>query len=291
MSNTEQSSTPVSSGKTYILYHAHCTDGTGSKYAAWKKFKNNAEYIAVNYGNPIPEMIPGSVIYIVDFSYPRDVLEALRSLHQRVIVLDHHKTAEEALKGVTDCHFDMTKSGAVLTWEHFHPNVPVPALLLDIQDRDLWQFKRENSKFVHQGISLAKGKMDVWDRCATMPSHYGKMVDSGKVLLKKQEMSVDSYVKNKIKTIKFLGYKVGITNTTDLASEIGNGICESKELAVDFAICYSITTDNEALLSFRSVGEMDVSEVAKKFGGGGHQNASGARVGLPTLIKILSQDM
>lgn len=277
--------------KVYVLYHAHCTDGTGSKFSAWKKFGNNAEYIAVNYGQPVPEMNLDSEVYIVDFSYPRDVLEQLQSVHKSVIVLDHHKTAEASLKGCPGCQFDMHRSGCVMAWEYFHPTEPVPDLLLDIQDRDLWLFKRPNSKATHAGLQLLKGDMLVWNGVVESPTRYQTLVQEGRLLLKRQKIAIDNAVKGKVKIVNMSGHKVGITNTTDLASEIGSAICESKVHNVDFAICYCITNEDDVFLSFRSVGNFDVSTIAAKLGGGGHKNASGARIGISTLAKLIKGDM
>lgn len=275
----------------YVLYHAHCTDGTGSKYAAWKKFGDAAQYIPVQYGRPVPKMEPKSDVYIVDFSYSRDVLQELQNVHNTVVVLDHHKTAEEALRGLKCCHFDMHKSGCVLAWEYFHPETPVPELLLDIQDRDLWLFKRRHSKAVHAGLAMFEGDMKDWDLAAKGQSYYANMIRNGELMLKREALIIKSAVKSKIKKVAFAGYKCGITNSSDLASEIGNGICLSKELNVDFAVVYCITNEDDVLLSFRSTGDFDVSEIAKKFGGGGHKNASGAKINIETLSKILKGDM
>ncbi len=281
----------------YVLYHAHCTDGTGAKYAAWKKFKDSAVYKAVQYGKPVPDMVPGSEVYIVDFSYPRDVLEELQSVHKSVVVLDHHKTAEEALKGCPGCTFDMNKSGCVLAWEHFHPDEPVPMLLQNIQDRDIWKFELRNSKEVHAGLQLLKGDMHKWDLAAADPNkpiplgthqfRYHWIVENGRTLLQKQDMTVEAAVKGKVKVIDFAGYKCGITNYTDLASEIGNAICLDRDLNVDFALVYCITKDDDVLCSLRSIGDFDVTKIAGKFGGGGHQKAAGCKISVETLCKIL----
>ncbi len=275
----------------YVLYHAHCTDGTGSKYAAWKKFGSNAKYIAVQYGKPMPELEPGSEIYIVDFSYPKATLEALNAQHASVVVLDHHKTAEADLKDLPYCHFNMDKSGCVMAWEYFHPDVAVPNLLLDIQDRDLWLFKRPNSKAVHAGLQLLDGHMADWDLAAIDSGHYVGLVNSGMTLLKRQDKAVKSAVDHKVKVVHFSGCKCGLINANDLSSEIGAGIYNCPKLAVDFALVYAITKDDEVLLSFRSKGEFDVSALAQKFGGGGHKNAAGAVIGIETLCKIIKGNM
>jgi oligoribonuclease NrnB/cAMP/cGMP phosphodiesterase (DHH superfamily) len=277
----------TNNGKIYVLYHANCTDGTGAKYAAWKKLGNSAEYIAVNYGQPVPEMESGSRIFILDFSYPKNVLEQLQNVHREVVVLDHHKTAEEALRGCKGCTFDMNRSGAVMAWEYFHPGIPVPKLLLNVQDRDLWKWEMYDTAQTHAGLQLVKGSMAEWDKAATHDEYHLHLITKGQALIEKQELVIESAVKHKVKIIDFMGHKVGITNQTDYASEIGNAICQNKDLNVNFAFVYCITKEDDVLVSLRSEGDMDVSEIAKKFGGGGHKNASGCKIGLETLAKIL----
>jgi nanoRNase/pAp phosphatase (c-di-AMP/oligoRNAs hydrolase) len=219
----------------------------------------------------------------VDFAYPKEVLEQLQSVHKSVTVLDHHKTAQGWLEGVKGCHFDMTKSGCVLAWEFFHPDKPVPELLLDIQDRDLWKFERPNSKAVHAGLALLNGNMHAWDQII-----YSELVASGNTLLRRQDQAVESHVKHKVKVIDFQGYKVGITNSSEYASEIGNGICNATDLyQINFAAIYVITNRDSVLFSLRSVGEMDVAKVAEKFGGGGHKNAAGFQTSLDVLTEII----
>ena len=72
---------------------------------------------------------------MVDFSYPRAVIERLAESTASFRVLDHHVTAQTALAGLPYAYFDMKKSGAVLAWEWAHPE-PAPWLLLYIQDKD-----------------------------------------------------------------------------------------------------------------------------------------------------------
>ncbi|WP_199245523.1 hypothetical protein [[Phormidium] sp. ETS-05] len=72
---------------TYILYHGHCYDGFGAAWAAWKALgDNDAQYIGVNYGEPQPEIPDDAAIFIVDFSYPRDVLIELKERSSSLLV-------------------------------------------------------------------------------------------------------------------------------------------------------------------------------------------------------------
>lgn len=72
--------------KPLVIYHANCTDGFGAAFAAWLKLGDEAEYIPMDYGEvETPEdfdmkvslAAKGNTIYILDFSFPRSVMEAL----------------------------------------------------------------------------------------------------------------------------------------------------------------------------------------------------------------------
>lgn len=275
--------------KTYVLYHAACMDGLGAKFAAWKKFGDKAIYISVQYGKPLPEIEDGSHVYIVDFSYPRDVLEELRSRVDLLVVLDHHKTAQEALKGFSGAMFDMNKSGAVLAWEYFHPGTSVPMLLQHIQDRDLWRFEIPGTRELHAALQILGDDMQAWDamsRDDDMGRHFlSEAVRTGHTILSYEQRKIESALKN-VKVLPYKGFKAGVLNTTTLTSEIGNSICKSEELGVDFSLSYFFDIDGQPVLSFRSQDDFDVSVLARELGGGGHKNAAGARVNIDFLISL-----
>ncbi len=111
---------------TFVLYHAHCADGFGAAWAAWKRFGAEARYLAVQHGAPAPSLPEGSEVYILDFAYTRAETETIRRRAASLRVIDHHRTAEEELRGLDYATFDNRKSGAVLSWEFFHPGKPVP---------------------------------------------------------------------------------------------------------------------------------------------------------------------
>ena len=275
----------------YILYHKNCADGTGAKYAAWKKFGDAAEYTPVTYGHEPPPMQEGSEVYILDFSYSREVLQALRKVMARVVVIDHHKTAEEALRGLPDCIFDMTKSGAVLAWEYFHKETISPKLLQHVMDRDLWQWKLDGTKEISCALPLLKNSMTAWDNYKDDPEPLrikGEAINEYNAL--KIEADVPHHVKYTEVCLSIAAdtpvYKVWIINTNNLISETGEAICLNKKHPVDFALMFTILKNNEVLCSLRSVGAFDTTVIAKAFGGGGHANASGFSCDLTTFLKI-----
>jgi uncharacterized protein len=133
---------------TMVFYHGLCPDGFGAAFAAWLVLKDTAEYIPCKY-DEVPKDVTGKRVYILDFSFDPEVMTKLDQQATELILLDHHATAQKKLQGFKcrcgGLFFDLTKSGARLAWEHFHPNVPVPRMVQLIQDRDLWTWKFKES--------------------------------------------------------------------------------------------------------------------------------------------------
>jgi len=164
---------------TIILFHANCLDGFGAAFAAWKKFGDSAGYFPVQYGGDISHIdITGRDVYVLDFSFPPEQV-ALMLIHaSNVIIIDHHKTFIEAVESDQYCyndgrpwedlniHYDLDCSGAVLAWQFFHYEQPIPKLLMHIQDRDLWQFNIAGTKEICASLSneiLVERSFDYWE--------------------------------------------------------------------------------------------------------------------------------
>ena len=128
-----------------IIYHANCTDGFGAAYSAWKRLGNRAEYYACKHGDDPPN-VKGKNVAILDFSFDNSTTKQMIELAESLIVIDHHKSAMVELHDVTETKFDMTKSGAMLTWDFFHPGIESPKLISYIQDRDLWTWELPYSR-------------------------------------------------------------------------------------------------------------------------------------------------
>lgn len=273
---------PGKANKIFVLYHDPCTDGMGAKYAAWKKFGGGAKYIGVDYKKPAPVEVmqadKDTEVYIVDFAYPKDILREIYTKAAKLVVLDHHKTAQEALAGEPYAIFDMNRSGAVLAWEYFFPDQEVPTLLQMIQDRDLWKWQISGSRNVLNYLELFP-QMETWDT-EFVPLR-GDVYRKGTYISMYQDALIEKALN--ARNLKFFEYgdaTGAITNSTVFPSEIGNLLCV--KFGVDIAITYTIGPGGEVFFSFRSNRDgsnYDVSILAKLYGGGGHRNAAGAAKG------------
>ena len=129
-----------------VIYHHPCSDGTGACWAAWKYLSINQPNRAIQYcprsiGAPPPRGLEGKNVLICDYSYRYAVLTDLLSQVNKLLVIDHHRSAEKDLQSIDDRHkiFRMDYSGAMLTWYYFFGQSQPPPLMLEyIQDRDIW---------------------------------------------------------------------------------------------------------------------------------------------------------
>jgi nanoRNase/pAp phosphatase (c-di-AMP/oligoRNAs hydrolase) len=253
-----------------VLYHAGCDDGFGAAYAIWLKHGNEAEYIPVQYGAPFPKVSSGESVYVVDFSYPRNILQSIND-KCNLVVLDHHKTAMEDLADLPFAHFDMNKSGAVLAWEYFHPNKPVPILLQYVQDYDLWTKKLEHTEENKVWRGSYKRTFSNWVEMELALSRDDNWKKVGEAILRSVKIQVQRSV-SKAFEVKIDPYVLLAVNETQHISEVAGELAKDKRYP--FGACFHVQGDGLKIWSLRSEGDFDVSKIAKLRGGGGHRNAA-----------------
>ncbi len=280
-----------------ILYHAGCFDGFTAAWAVWRGLgRKKVELVPVSYGTPPPD-VEGCMVYIVDFSYPRDVLEQMNEEAAALLVLDHHKTAEKELAGLPYCVFDMERSGAVIAWDHFAIDWPAdcsdpPVLVRYVQDRDLWKNELPNTLAINAFIRSFAFDLDGWDKLALQlediaPMAYHLAISEGEAILRQASADRDRLLGSNLRMstlrVGAATHHVPVINASqfgvsDLLHEvIGGGPIESLDgfFAV-WAIAWWQRKDGLFQYSLRSSDDgPDVSEIAAVFGGGGHRNAAG----------------
>jgi oligoribonuclease NrnB/cAMP/cGMP phosphodiesterase (DHH superfamily) len=276
---------------TICIYHANCADGFGAAWVVRKALGGHIEFHAAKHGDPAPN-VAGKEVIIVDFSYSLDTLLEMADVAASILVLDHHKTAQAALEVVPEashcrachCHsvpegglyalFDMQRSGAGITWDYFFPNYQRPALINHIEDRDLWRFKLDGTREIMASLFSYPFEFEVWD--GLFAADPAALKAEGVALERKQQKDVAELVTGSMRRMKIGGFNVPVSNLPPtLASDAGNLMCADEP----FAATYWDTSDGR-VFSLRSTDEgMDVSAIAKQYGGGGHRNASGFKIG------------
>ena len=263
--------------KMVIVYHAHCADGIGAAWAASCEFPY-ADVIPAGYQEELSEeflqSITNAVVLIVDFSFDAGNMRRICEKAKYVELLDHHTTALQKLVDFKAENFDMSsckteRSGCGIVWEWLHGSEPMPPLLSHVEDRDLWLFKLPDTKQVMAGFFSYEISLDVFDHYA-----YGTepLKAAGEVALLIENRQVTSIIKQCKRKWNIQGYKIAVVNCNGMfASEVGSRLSQTH----DFVITYFDDNEKGRKFSLRSVGDINVANLCKRFGGGGHKNAAG----------------
>lgn len=267
---------------TLCIYHGNCADGFG---AAWvvRQALGAVEFYPGVYQDPPPD-VTGRDVVMVDFSYKRPVLLEMASSARSILILDHHKTAEADLAdlpGNVTAIFNQSHSGSTLAWNHFFPNERPPQLLLYIEDRDLWKFELPRSREVNAAIFSFPYDFDVWN--GMLATSVETLASQGEAIERKHFKDIRELLGVVSRELDIGGYRVPVANLPyTMTSDAGHILAAEKP----FAACYW-DTPNGRVFSLRSDDNgLDVSEIAKGYGGGGHMHAAGFRIPLDNLFMM-----
>jgi oligoribonuclease NrnB/cAMP/cGMP phosphodiesterase (DHH superfamily) len=297
--------------KKFVIYHANCMDGLGAAAAAkMSPAWSDATFIPCAYSKEkeVVEMLMADylpALLVVDFSFSEVVTRELIKHCSSFMVIDHHKTHMRALQHipVENKVFDMRKSGAVLTWEYLHPTAKVPLALQYIQDRDLWKWELKDSKEFNAALKVdVDNSLERMTDIITVPhfadedSYNLNLRDNYTIAGEALTESVYQQVKQKVEDYKKSPICVRLwcnnypiivpfMNATENTSELGNAIAELSPLGI--SATWQVKGYGKVIVSLRATesSEIDVSDIATTFSGGGHKKAAGFTTGYQFLDK------
>lgn len=285
------------------IYHGSCDDGFGAALAVHLGLQGQVELFHGVHMQPPPpdEALLDRDVVIVDFSYKRAVLEEMLTKVRSLLVLDHHKTAQDDLaflphaQNTWDEHlrstqsmsgylrgaaiFDMDRSGSMLAWNYFHPGVTPPSFYEYLQDRDLWRQKLECGSEFSMALRSYPQTIEVWK---TLMYAAASLIIEGGPILRYYRQRIEELKKTAVPRT-LLGQSVLVCNAPFFAASEVAG-----ELAPEdgYAACY-FHNGHGWQFSLRARGSFDCSAIALQFGGGGHKSSAGFTV--PTLPWLLGK--
>lgn len=286
--------------KTTVIYHSADYDGIFCREIA-RKFLPEAKLIGWNFGDPLVEVDPERCVYIVDLS--PDCLAGPPPKH--MVWIDHHKTSIEKwpssiygyrIDGVAACR---------LAWQWFtiyernglehlpekqdfiDRRVEEPLAVRLAGEYDIWDKRDPDAELFQHGLR-SQGLESLWEILLQNPTpqENGKsglaeitvmaLLDAGKAVQYAKTHEDASICNNLTWVMEWEGLKFLCVNTARFNSLL-------------FAAKDKPETGHDALLGFRFDGkkwmvslyhanhrkDLDLSEIAKKHGGGGHRGACG----------------
>ncbi|GFZ12310.1 hypothetical protein Acr_23g0006950 [Actinidia rufa] len=244
-----------------VVYHYPCPDGAFAALAAHLYFSSTSTPVLffpnTVYAPIRAEQLPLSEIedvYLLDFVGPHGFVQQLSSKVDRVIVLDHHKTALDMLGGAKASVIgenvfqiiDMDRSGATIAYEFFKEkllcgNSDVDSghelavrefervkLLFDyIEDGDLWRWSLQNSKAFSSGLK----DLNIEYHVRLNPSLFQQLLS----------LDLESLIKQ------------GMVSLSDKKKLITRALEQSYEIALgDGAFGYCLAVDADHIFEMRS---------------------------------------
>lgn len=298
-----------------IIHHKGCSDGIcGALILHLGLDDPDAELRPYHYNwdPPSDDTVRDREVWIVDFSFPRETLAHMNEVADKVVVLDHHGTAQANCEGLDFATFDMDRSGAMLAYDRMSDDGYFEKLFKDgrlpdghrlmllrlaqyVQDRDLWQWKLPKSKEVSAWIASHRRELPEWQGIYELfrmgDSAFEDVVRQGEAIVRSNDSHVGAIVGK-----AYLGHSAEwtdapvvawVANAPVLQSDAGHALLERGD--ADCALLWSLGKDGKFFYSLRSLApedgvegdSFDVAKLASEFGGGGHKASAGFTSALP----------
>lgn len=239
---------------------------------------HKCQFVPINYKDnfPFDTIDNQEKVFIVDFSLQKEGdFQRLLQITTNVFWIDHHKTAIEkhqamiGLKGLRD----ITKSGCELTWEWCFKDIPTPRIVKLLGDYDTWKFKYgEDTNRLQAGIRLHNTEPtdNNWIEWFKEEHSLRAEIEGGYFALRYRDSYYKSLIKGWSFFAEFEGYKVVCCNAGSVSSQLFDSVKEDYDLMMPF-----VFDGKQFTVSIYTKKDIDCSELAKKYGGGGHKQAAG----------------
>ncbi len=264
------------------LYHADA-DGRCSAAIVRRALGPAVEMFEMQYGNPVPwgAVEKAGTTVIVDFSLSLEEMRRVQAA-SKLVWVDHHKTALEALSGpLQDVPGlrALDEAGCVLTWRTFFPGQPVPEAVTYIGDRDIWRFAHAETAPFGEGLYQEDNHPAndaLWGPLLAERGDRARveaLIARGRVLRAARLKGIERQVARSGFEVTFEGHRTLAINARG-SGDLGQYI---REQGFELAYCYSEASQNGRLVTFVTLysDRVDVSEIARRYGGGGHPGAAG----------------
>lgn len=290
-----------------IIVHGNCIDGTCAAHIL--KTDKTEIFFAV-YNQSLPD-VKGRSVLMVDFAPSREIAIQMKIDAAELIILDHHNTNEESLKGLDFAVFDQSRAGCQLAWDYkyrmgykmtdaeINANkwiilLPARPWYVDyVADRDLWEWKLPNSREISK--AMLSGRLTSlygFDKLKEIDPNELALI--GKNIIDYESSLLSSIAKTATKcrlikdTSSCIGgvpisfsYKVVLCQCPfALISECGEYLYDNTP-DIDFVCMYQYDPIKDiTFVSLRSSASsiLDLGQVCKQFGGGGHAKAAGFQI-------------
>ena len=295
-----------------VLHHndldGRCAAAIVYRWAGITHPKGKSDFIEMDYAKAVPfdKIEKDEQVFILDFSLSVEDMRKLLKITDNVVWIDHHKTAidrfnSSEIKGVRNT----ADSGCVLTWKYIHwwsgrgsdwedltkpcpRGLEVPRAVAMIGDYDTWTLKIPNSTEFYEGCKMLDTTdigSDDW-RALLMEEAEGvdgtgkplprkdvctRVIEMGKTAIKYRDAYCEDMCSSYGFETDFDGHNIFVCNIYRFGS---NGFLARMD---KYPICAACIYDGSqwSISLYSKRPDINVGELCKKHGGGGHKGAAG----------------
>lgn len=272
-------------------------------------FDNNIDVVIAGYNN-VNEVVENALnelengkytkLFITDLSINNELAKRIRDNNMNVKLLDHHPSAEFLNKykfaNVIIESGRGKECGTSLLASHYyeylqHVNIEIVKFIELVRQYDTWEWRDKynniDAKKLNDLLYILGREKFVNLILQKLLNNESLFDETTNLILELKQNEINNYINTKEKDLiikKVLGYKVGIIMCDMYLSELGNVLSE-KHPELDF-----IAIIKQNSIGLRTVkDDINLTDIAKQFGGGGHPKASGFPLGKDKLDKFICE--
>jgi uncharacterized protein len=271
------------------FYH-NDLDGLASAAIVRKKYPEIPleNFIEINYGWPFPWDIIKSTEKVIMVDFCLQPFEDMRRLHCKANLtwIDHHKTAlAEYQKHLDDDYFPIEglrkigRGACELTWNYYFPNKPVPRVIHLLSSYDVWDLYEEDILAFQMGMRAEDYRLNhhFWiemldNQTIDNDIWVDDIIENGLKIVKWEDIRAKEYCKAYAIETFISGHRAIAVNVGRANSQFFLSTFNHKDYPIFIYFCRLPSDKWTVGLMSETV---DVGEIAKSFGGGGHAGAAG----------------
>lgn len=279
-----------------VVYHTKtksvpCFNGLCAASLLWNQFGNDAAYFPVSYATP---MLPLSTfankrVYFLDFSYPLDFMDRVLEVSNSLLVLGHTLGDVAGRSYLTNSE---EASASLLTWRYLYASEPPPRFVQLVDagarfcaDPDLESFNSmlaiQPTTLLHWSSLIQGSRMD--------PEFLKSHLELGSLL--------KQYSAKHVEVLSSEAFHISLGGCPGFAVNANKFYAHLVALELanrsrTFGAAFHVRSDGQIEVSLRKCASanIDLSEIARSFGGGGLASAASFSVSFEKFRELMNYE-
>jgi hypothetical protein len=268
-----------------VVYPSSSWDGLAAAWIvrrAYRAFRIEPEVIACHTESRLSIDIAGREVIVLGYIFPKATVFHMRETASDLTLHGQDHLSNNNMTGIPFCTIDRSESLVGKAWATYFTDRELPYMLSLIQDRELGHYRYADTPYLNAYLTSKPPTLatldEVWEQTHNLIARE-ILLRKGEVIYNHIEQLVLAAASER-KMIRLASHYVPAVNSPVYHQEISERIANEGL----FTVVYAIGKDAMCKISLRST-FLDVSAIARSFGGGGYAHAAYFTSTLSTLFR------